>query len=315
MKKNSMLKFGINNLVLLIALIVICGIMSFLSPFFLTLGNLLEATRFVAEIGFVALGMTMVIFIGGIDLSVGSVFALTAVLTGWLIASGIPPFISLIAALVFGTTAGGLNGLIISKVNIPPIIVTLSTMAVYRGIAVGISTGHSYRIPESLYFLGQGDVARVPLQFIILLIFAILLGLMLKFTPLGRALLALGNNEEASRFSGIRVARTKMFAFAISGFLSAFAALVFSSRVISAKADFGVGYELDAITISVLGGASLSGGRINILGTVLGGLIIVMARRGLTMALVPSEVQSILIGAILIISVSLNEVFVVRRSA
>jgi rhamnose transport system permease protein len=311
----SALKLGMNNFILMIALMAICGIMSLLSPFFLTLGNLLEATRFVAEIGFVALGMTIVMFIGGIDLSVGSIFALTAVITGGLAASGFPPLASLILALAVGTVAGGLNGLLVSKVNIPPIIVTLSTMAVYRGIAIGISTGHSYRMPKSLYFLGQSYVAKIPLQFIILLIVTLLLTLLVKYTPLGRTLLALGNNEEASRFSGLQVDRVKIIAFAISGFLSAFAALVYSSRVISAKADFGIGYELDAITISVLGGTSLSGGRVNILGTVLGGLIIVMTRRGLTMALVPSEIQSIFIGVILIVSVALNKFFAVRRSA
>jgi rhamnose transport system permease protein len=309
--KRKRIPFAIapHNIILLLALLVIIALMSKISPYFLTISNLLESTRFIAEIGFIAIGMTVVILTGGIDLSVGSILALSSIVLGVLINEGFNEFLAVAISLSVGIASGIINGLIISLAKIPPIIVTLGTMAVYRGLAIGISRGNSYRIPESFLFLGQSDFMGVPLQFILLTAFALIFHILIRRTVLGRTIVAIGNNEKAALFSGLRISLSKTLVYGASGFMCAVAALIFSSRVISAKASFGIGYELDAITIVVLGGASLAGGKINIFGTILGLIIIGLTRRGLSMAIVASEVQAILIGIILIAAVTINRLF------
>lgn len=294
-------------LVLAVVLGLVLIIMSQLSRHFLSFRNLLEATRLGSEIGIIAIGMAMVILLGGIDLSVGAVFAVSAVVMGMVIGSGVGVVAAMAAALAAGIVLGAINGLIVSAVSIPPIITTLGTMSLFRGLAMGMSRGKSYPIPESLYdSIGGHSIMQVPVQFIVFLVAAAVVIFMLRRTTLGRSLIATGNNPVASMFSGVNVGRVRVFAYALSGFFCGLAAILFSCRVTSAKADFGVGYEMDAITIVVLGGASLKGGKANIMGVLLGMLILIMTRRGLTMGLVQPELQTVIFGLLLIVAVGFN---------
>lgn len=294
-------------LVLCLVLAVVLVVMSQLSRHFLSFRNLLEATRLGAEIGIIAIGMAMVILLGGIDLSVGAMFAMGAVTMGIVIDAGMGIAAAMAAALVVGLILGAVNGVIVSTINIPPIITTLGTMSLYRGIAMGVSRGRSYPIPEALYdAVGGNSLAGIPVQFIVFLIAAAIVVFLLYGTTLGRSLIATGNNAVAAMFSGVNVRRVKIFAYSLSGFFCALAGILFSCRVTSAKADFGQGYEMDAITIVVLGGASLKGGKANIPGVLLGMLILILTRRGLTMGLVQPELQTVIFGLLLIAAVGFN---------
>jgi rhamnose transport system permease protein len=246
--------------ILAFVLVIAVAVMSTLSDTFLTVDNLLNATRFMTEIGLVALGMTLVMITGGIDLSVGAVIALTAVVVGLLIQAGIGAWPAAVIGLCLGALLGALNGFVITRVGLPPIIVTLATLAIYRGVAYGISAARAFPIPDSLSVLGQGYLGPLPVQLLLFLAGAAGVWLVLARTTFGRTLYALGVNETAARFAGLHVDRVKLAAYAVSGLLSAVAVVIFISRVSSAKANAGEGYELDAITIVVLGGGSVAGG-------------------------------------------------------
>lgn len=303
--KTAMQKYS-NLIGLAGVLLVVIVVMSSLSPYFLTVAYMENAMRYFSEIGLIALGMTAVMLTGGIDLSVGAVLALAAVSLGVFCEMKLPPMLSVVLVLLIGAAAGLFNGLVITKIGIPPMIVTLATMYLYRGIALGISSGNSFSIAGSLYFIGAGSVLGIPLQFLVLLAAYIAVGLLFRRLTLGVKLTVIGFNEEVARFSGLRITWEKLKVYMLSGLFSAMAGVIFACRVTSAKSDYGTGYELDAITMTVLGGASMAGGRVSVLGTLIGTAIIELLRLGLTTINVQSEVQSIIIGAILIAAVSLN---------
>jgi rhamnose transport system permease protein len=293
-------------IVLAIALVGVVLGMSHLSAHFLSLKNLLNATRFMTEIGLLSLGMAVVVISGGIDLSVGSMMALSAIGFGLLIYAGAPLVFAAALTLALGAVAGGINGLVITTVGLPPIIVTLATLAVYRGIAMGVSGAKAFPISPDFAFLGQGALYGAPVQALLLAVVALVLAVTLRRSTFGRAIYAIGANEIAARFSGIDVKRVKLAAYALSGLLSAAAGLVFVSRVSSAKANVGTGYELDAITIVVLSGIPISGGRGSILGVVLGLVTVGLARNGMSLAFIQSDIQAIVIGGLLIAAVVVN---------
>lgn len=302
------------NLALLAVLVACVLIVSAFVPYYLSLRNLLDATRSGGEVGLIGLGMATVMLVGGIDLSVGSVFALGAVVMGMLVGAGVSLPLAVLGCLLTGALAGGVNGLLITRLRIPPIVVTLATMAVYRGLTVGISKGVSYPVPESFYFVGQGGLGPIPVQIVLLAALTAGLTWALRRTRVGISLTAIGHSERAARYAAVRVDRLKTSVYALSGVLSALAGMVYVSRVVSAKADFGIGYELDAITIAVLGGSALSGGRANLPGTFIAMLVIVLLRRGLTMGFVQTDVQTVFIGLILIGSVAANRLVGAGRS-
>lgn len=292
---------------LLLALIAICiAANSALVPYYFSFSNLLDATRSGGELGLIGLGMTLVMLIGGIDLSVGSIFALSAMIMGIAVNAGLGLPAGIALCLATGLCAGTLNGVIVSRFRLPPIVVTLATMAVYRGITVGISSGRSYPIPDRIGFLGQGSIAGIPTQLVLLGLLTALTAFVLRRTTYGLFLHSIGVNETAAVFAAIPVALLKTSVYAISGLFCAIASVVYVSRVISAKADFGIGYELDAITVAVLGGATLSGGKANVVGTVIAVMLIVFLRRGLTMAFIGADIQTMTIGAILIAAVAVR---------
>jgi rhamnose transport system permease protein len=291
--------------VLLIALITL----SFLSDRFFTSANLLNQTRFLSEVALLAVPMTFLIIMGGIDLSVGSIVAFSAVLLGfsWLVL-GFPLWLAVLVGIAGGTLAGYLNGLVIVYLGVPPLIVTLATLAIFRGLAYGISESRSFNgFPDSFAFWGSGEIAGLPFQLYLLIVVFVISGLILGATPIGRRIYAIGNNEIAARFAGLRVGRIKLLAYTFSGFMAGIAGFIFTSRVTSTRADAATGLELDVIAAVVFGGTSIFGGRGTILGTALGVVTIQLLKNGLQLAGFRGEATVVLIGTVLILSILLNQ--------
>lgn len=294
-------------LLTILALIVL----AFLSDKFFTAENLLNQGRLMSEVGLVALAMTFVIVTGGIDLSVGSILGLTAILFGvfWQnVGMALP--VAMVAAIACGTLAGFGNGFIITRFNVPPLIATLATLALYRGLAEGISQARSVRgYPEWFFFFGQGEVLGVPFQLWILGVATLIAAIILGMTPFGRATYAIGANETAARFSGIRVNATKLWIYTAAGFLASLAAIIFVSRVTTTRSDMGTGLELDVITGVVLGGTSIFGGRGTIIGTALGLILIQALKNGLALSGVKGDGTIVVIGVVLIGAILAGAIF------
>jgi rhamnose transport system permease protein len=297
--------------ILAVLTVLALAVLAFQSDKFFTADNLLNQGRLMAEVGLVALAMTFVIVTGGIDLSVGSTLGLTAILLGVFWKNvGLPLPLAMVLAVVCGTAAGLANGLIITRFKVPPLIATLATLALYRGLAEGISEARSVRgYPERFFFLGQGEILGVPVQLWILVIAAIVAAVILAKTPFGRATYAIGANETAAFFSGIRVNATKLWIYAAAGFLAAIAAVVFVSRVTTTRSDMGTGLELDAITAVVLGGTSIFGGKGTIIGTVLGLVLIQALKNGLALSGVKGDGTIVVIGVVLIGAILASAIF------
>ena len=299
----------VQEAVLVGILILVVVVLSFRSDRFLTPANLLNQTRFLCEVALLTVPMTFIIILGGIDLSVGSMMALSAVLLGFSWQSfGFPLWAAVCVALCGGTLAGLLNGLVIVYLGVPPLIVTLATLAIYRGLSFGISESRSVNgFPDSFAFWGSGDIGGLPVQLYLLVGVLIVSALALARTPLGRCVYAIGNNETAARFAGLRVGRIKLLMYSFSGFMAAVAGFIFTSRVTSTRADAATGLELDVIAAVVFGGTSIFGGRGTILGTALGVVIIQLLKNGLQLAGLRGEATVILIGTVLILSILLNQ--------
>jgi rhamnose transport system permease protein len=288
--------------ILAVLTVIALAVLASFSDKFFTPENLLNQGRLMAEVGLVALAMTFVIVTGGIDLSVGSILGLTAILLGVFWKNlGLPLPAAIVLALACGTFAGWINGFIITRFGVPPLIATLATLALYRGLAEGISEARSVRgYPEWFFFFGQGEVLGVPFQLWLLGIATVIAAVILGLTPFGRATYAIGANETAARFSGIRVDATKLWIYTAAGFCSALAAVIFVSRVTTTRSDMGTGLELDVITGVVLGGTSIFGGRGTIIGTVLGLILIQALKNGLALSGVKGDGTIVVIGLVLI---------------
>lgn len=291
--------------VLLLLVVVTLAVLARQSDRFFTADNLLNQGRLAAELGFASLSMTFVIVTGGIDLSIGSILGLCAILVGVFWKNvGLPLPLAMVLAVAAGGVCGLVNGLIITRFKVPPLIATLATLALYRGLAEGISQSRSVRgYPEWFYKLGQGDTAGIPTQVWILVAAAVLAAVVLSRTTFGRATYAVGANETAARFSGVAVDRTKVLIYAASGLAGGLAAVIFVSRVSTTRSDMGTGLELDAVTAVVLGGTSIFGGRGTIGGTVLGLILIQALRDGLALAGVKGDGTIVVIGAVLILAI------------
>lgn len=275
---------------------------------FFTAANLLNQGRLMTEVGLIAVVMTFVIITGGIDLSVGSILGLCAILVGvfWK-TLGLPLPVAMALCLVVGTLAGFVNGLIITRFRVPPLIATLATLALYRGLAEGISQAQSIRgYPSWFFVLGQGNVLGIPTQLWLLALVALIGFFILRFTAFGRATYAIGNNEMGAEFSGIDVVRTKLLIYSASGFVSALAALVFVSRVSTTRSDMGTGIELDVITAVVLGGTSIFGGRGLVVGTLIGLCLVQVLKNGLALSGVKGDGTIVIIGFVLIAAVLIS---------
>jgi len=289
---------------LLALLVALLGIASVCVPSFLRLENQLLLSRHLWEMAILAIGMTMIVITGGIDLSVGSMMGLCAVTLGMTYAATSSIAAGCLACLAVGIACGALNGLLITRVRVHPLIVTLATMAAFRGVAEGISQGRAYsRFGEPFAVLARGGPGGVPWPGVFFLVMAGIGALILGRTAVGRFLYAIGNNERAARFAGIAVDRVKFGLYTFSGLLAAMATIVYSARFDTAKADAGKGMELDVITAVVVGGTSIFGGRGNLGGTVLGLLLIHETRLFIGRYWKIDELRSIVVGILLIASV------------
>jgi rhamnose transport system permease protein len=297
--------------ILAVLVVLALAILAQRSDRFYTVDNLLNQGRLMAEVGLVALSMTFVIITGGIDLSVGSIIGLVAILLGVLWQNvGLPLPLAIILAMAIGTLSGVANGWIITRFRVPPLIATLATLALYRGLAEGISQARSVRgYPEWFFLIGQGEVLGVPVQLWILVLVAMIAAGVLGFTVFGRITYAIGNNETAAKFSGLAVERTKLLIYGASGFTASLAAVIFVSRVTTTRSDMGTGWELDAITAVVLGGTSIFGGRGTIIGTVLGLILMQALKNGLLLAGYKGDSTIVVIGAALILTILLSNIF------
>lgn len=301
--------------ILLLILIVVMVAISSRNDNFFTARNLLNQGRLMSEVGLVALPMTLIIITGGIDLSVGSILGLCAVLLGVLWAGlGLPLALVLAVVLAVGALAGLFNALLIVRVGVPPLIMTLATLALYRGLAQGISEARSVTgYPEWFFVFGQGSVWGLPVQLWAFFVLAVVAAVVLHTTTLGRSLYALGHNPVGARFSGLPVGRDLMLIYAFSGLMAALAAIIFVSRVTTTRSDMGSGLELDAIAAVVLGGTSIFGGRGSIFGTVIGLILIQLLKNGLALMGVTSDATIIVIGSALILAILLNNLVQRRR--
>ncbi|MBP2551706.1 rhamnose transport system permease protein [Neorhizobium galegae] len=302
--------------ILALVAVVLLVALAFQSAQFFTGANLLNQGRLMTEVGLVAIIMTFVIITGGIDLSVGSILGLTAILTGVFWQNlGLPLMAAAGLAIAVGTFCGFVNGFVITRFGVPPLIATLATLALYRGLAEGISQARSVRgYPDWFYVLGQGNILGVPTQLWILIAFAILASVLLAATRIGRSIYAIGANEVAAFFSGLPVNRTKIAVYTASGFAAALAGVIFVSRVSTTRSDMGTGLELDAITAVVLGGTSIYGGRGSVIGTLIGLVVIQSLKNGLSLAGIKAEGTAVLIGLMLIGAILMTTAFNKRRA-
>jgi rhamnose transport system permease protein len=305
------------ELVLLVALVAALAVLAVMTDRFMTVPNLLNQGRLMAEVALVALPMTFIIITGGIDLSVGSIMGLTAILLGVFWQNvGLPLPAAMILAVIAASLCGFGNGLGITRLKVPPLIMTLATLALYRGLAEGISQARSVRgYPDWFFVLGQGQVFGVPTQLWLVVIAVIVFWVVLARTTFGRSLYAIGYNETAARYSAIRVDRLKLIIYTLSGLMSGIAGVIFVSRVSTTRSDMGTGLELDVIAAVVLGGTSIFGGVGTIAGTVLGFTLIQLLKNGLALTGVKGDATIVVIGTVLILSILVTNFLQHRRGS
>lgn len=295
------------------ALVVLVVAMSLLSGDFLTTQNLLNVGVQAAVTAILAFGVTFVIVSAGIDLSVGSVAALSATVLAWSATSaGVPVVLAVVLAIVTGIACGFVNGALISYGKLPPFIATLAMLSIARGLSLVISQGSPIAFPDSVSRLGDTLGGWLPVPVLVMIAMGLITALILGRTFIGRSMYAIGGNEEAARLSGLRVKRQKIVIYALSGLFAAVAGIVLASRLVSAQPQAAQGYELDAIAAVVIGGASLAGGVGKASGTLIGALILAVLRNGLNLLSVSAFWQQVVIGVVIALAVLLDTL---RRKA
>jgi len=295
-------------------LILLIAALSALEPdTFLTAENFFNVLSRSSVNGIIAMGMTAVIISGGIDLSVGSMMAVSGMVAGLIMTkdgSIVPTpvlmWVGTLAGLATGLACGLLNGALITKLNLPPFIVTLGTMSAFRGISYVMNDGMMFDVP-TYTFLGQSTVASIPVNVLIFLAIALLGFFILRYTPLGRYTYAIGSNRQAAYHAGVTVNRNLLIIYTLTGLFVGLAAMIATSRTVSAQPTAGLSLELDIIAAVVIGGASLTGGRGTVIGTIIGTLLISFLRNGLTLLGISTNIQLVVIGAIIIGAVAIDQ--------
>lgn len=293
----------------LIGLILILAVFAAFVPGFISERNLINILQQSSINACIALGMTLVIISGGIDLSVGPTAAISAVLTASLLVAGYPVPVALVAGLGIGAACGLVNGILVAYVGLQPFIVTLGTLSTYRALALIYTGGNPVLgVPASFRTLFNGNIAGIPNSVIIVALVALAAWVLLKKTPIGEYLLAVGGNEEASYVAGVPIALTKITAYVISGVLAALASFILIGRLGAAEPILGNLWELDAIAAAAIGGASLMGGKGSIIGTILGAIILGTMRNGLTLMNVQAFYQLLATGLIILVAMMIDRV-------
>ena len=313
--KNTM-KY-MSELTTVIALIILMAVITIINSNFLTANNLLNLLLQVTSNALIAFGMTFVILTGGIDLSVGSILALSSALTAGLLGSGMPVTLAILISLILGCILGMMNGLLISYGKLAPFIVTLATMTIFRGATLVYTNGNPITKGLSdtflFQFLGQGYIVGIPFPVIIMFIVFIVLYVLLHKTAFGKSVYAIGGNEKAAYISGVKLNKVKIIIYSISGIMASISGLIITSRLSSAQPTAGASYEMDAIAAVVLGGTSLSGGKGRILGTFIGALIIGVLNNGLNIIGVSAFWQQVVKGVVILIAVLIDRFKVVKQ--
>lgn len=317
-------KGGFHRISAVLTVLILVIVFSMASPAFFSVNNSMTILLQTAVIGMLGIGLTLVIITGGIDLSVGSTLALAGTSAGLLVKSGMPVLPAMLLGVLVGALCGLINGLVITKMRITPFVATLGMMMMARGLALELTGAAPVsRLGESFSVLGNGRLFRIveqgpnglpsvvfpgiPYPAILLLIVALMAAYLLRRRATGKHIYATGSNEEAARLSGVKVDRTKIIAYTLSGALAGLAGMVLMSRLGTAQPNEGIMYELDAIAAAVIGGASLMGGIGNIGGTMIGAFIIGILRNGLNMAGVSAFIQQIIIGFVVILAVYIDQ--------
>ena len=299
----AILKSKESAILVLFAIVFIC--FARLSDRFATPDNLFNVARQYSELAVVSIGLTVVIITGGIDISVGSIVGLSSILVGVLAAkAGMNVWLACVLAIIGGLLCGLINGLVITRLRVQPIVATLAMLSAARGLAWVLSGARSLSgFPDSFVALGQTALGPIPLSVAIALILVALGIIVLRYTALGRQVYAVGSSEEAARLSGINVFRIKLFAYALTGALCGLGGVIMSARLAASVPDAGSGFEFEAITAVVMGGSSLKGGEGNIIGTIIGVAVMGILRNGLNLTGVPNIWQVLFLGVMLILAV------------
>ncbi|MFJ7994238.1 ABC transporter permease [Peribacillus frigoritolerans] len=293
----------------LLALVLLFIVITVLNPSFMEPNNILNLLRQTSINALIAFGMTFIILTGGIDLSVGSILALSSALMAGMMVSGLDPILAILVGILLGAIMGVLNGILVSKGKMAPFIVTLATMTIFRGLTLVYTDGKPITgIGDSVMFqmLGRGYFLGVPVPAVVMVIAFMILWFLLHKTSFGRKTYAIGGNERASRISGIKVDRVKVAIYGLAGTMAAIAGAILTSRLNSAQPTAGQSYEMDAIAAVVLGGTSLSGGKGRLFGTLVGVLIIGTLNNGMNLLGVSSFYQQVVKGAVILIAVLLD---------
>ena len=298
----------------LAALVVLCLVLSFASPYFFTLRNIFNVLQGMSTIGIMAVGMTIVLVAGGLDLSVGSILAVGAVLTARLMTyGGLNPWLAVLCGIAAGLAFGLVNGLLITRAGIVPFITTLGTLSVGRGLTFLLASGGAGTVASNVPmhdpgvgFLGAGYVGPVPMPVIIMLVLVALAAVFLRNTVLGRQIYAVGSNPRAARLSGVAVDRVQLFTYVLIGGLSALAGVISAGLLATAATNLGTGIELDVIAAAVIGGTSLQGGEGSVVGTLFGAAIMAVVRNAFVLLGLPLHFQTMIIGAVILLAVGLD---------
>jgi rhamnose transport system permease protein len=302
---------------LLLAVLVVVIVVGSLSlPDFLDPFNLADATFNFSEKALIALAMALLIVVREIDISVAAILAVASVAMGFANTHGVPAAGLAVIGVGVGALCGCVNGLLVTRFGIPSIVVTIGTMSLYRGIALVVLGDQAYtNYPEGLSELGQGYLFGIPLEFWVFLVFVVLFALLLHGTTLGRRIYAIGSNPVAARFSGIRVDRYRLALFILTGTMAGIAAVMLTGRIGSTRPNIALGWELEAITMVILGGVSIAGGAGTIGGVVLAVFTLGTVTYGLGIANVPGIIMTIVIGALLLVTITLPVLLRLRGGA
>jgi ribose transport system permease protein len=297
----------LTNMSALFVLIVLCIILSIAEPAFHSFTNIINILQQVTVMAVLALGENLVIFTGGIDISVGSTVALTGIIMGKMVVDGgMPSPLGIAAALLIGAACGTFNGVMISRFKLQPMIATLAMMSMARGAALTIADGKTITgYSKGFRWIGEGTIAgtEIPVQIIFMVILFAIFHYVMKYRKFGRFIYSIGGNEEATRLSGINVTLYKTLAYTICGVMAALASIILVAKLNSAQSTAGLDYEMDAIASCVIGGTSLLGGFGSVWGTFIGAIIMIVIRNGLNLLNVSSNLQKLVIGIIILLAV------------
>jgi ribose/xylose/arabinose/galactoside ABC-type transport system permease subunit len=314
-KLSAPLIWAWDNAGAVVALVPIMVVLSLTAPNFLTAGNLANVARQSAMLAILAIAQTLVLITAGIDLSVGATVAFSAVTLAVLYREGAPAVVAILAALAAGAAFGLVNGMVVVKAKIPPFITTLGSMSIARGVALMLARGMTVgNLPDSVIWLGNRDVIGIPASAWLALIIVILMWVMLRSTALGRGAYAIGGNQPAARLAGIPVDRYLVEIYALVGLLSGVTGVILAGRIYSASGLMGAGLELKSIAAAVIGGTSLFGGEGNVIGSLIGALILGFIWNGLNLLNVSAFLQEFFFGLLILVVVFLNQLRLRRRA-